>query len=62
MRNNMRNIQIREAAIRAGLRMWQIARAMGIAPETLSRKLRDELKDDERDRILAVIDDLAAKY
>lgn len=57
----MKNIQIREAAMRAGLRMWQIARAMGIAPETLSRKLRDELKDDEREQILAAIEDLAAK-
>ena len=42
-----------------GVKQWQIAEAMGIREETLSRKLRTELKDDERERMLKVIEEIA---
>lgn len=56
--NELKNLEIRAAAMRSGLKMWQIARAIGIAPETLSRKLRDELNEVERGKILAAIEHL----
>ena len=54
------NIEIRERAKKNGVKLWMVAEAMGIADSGLSKKLRRELPADERERILSVIDQLAA--
>lgn len=52
----MTNLEIRRAAGGAGIKLWELAEALGVADATLSRKLRRELPDDEKQRILEVID------
>lgn len=55
----MANIDVREAANRFGVKLWQIADAMGIADSNFSRKLRKELPQNEKDRIFSIINQLA---
>lgn len=54
----MKNQEIRQAAAGAGVRLWQIAEALGIADFTLSRKLRRELPPEEKERIFGIIREL----
>ena len=55
----MSNQDIRRTAAGAGVKLWQIAEALGIADCSLSRKLRRELPAEEKRRIFAIIDRLA---
>lgn len=55
------NQEIRNAAKQRGIRLWQVADALGITDATLSRKLRHELHDDERERVMGVIAQLASE-
>ena len=55
----MANKEIKLAAAGAGVKLWQIAEAMGIADCSLSRKLRKELSDEEKKRVMAIISELA---
>ena len=55
----MKNLDIRRAAAGNGIRLWQIAEALGIADCNLSRKLRKELPDEEKKAIFAIIQDLS---
>lgn len=51
----MSNQDIRRTAAGAGIRLWQIADALGIADCSLSRKLRKELSQEEKEKIFAII-------
>ena len=55
----MSNKEIREAAKYAGVFLWQIAERLGINDGNFSRKLRRELPEDEQEKIMAIIDELA---
>ena len=55
----MCNKEIRSAAKNAGVRLWQVAAAYGISDGNFSRKLRQELPQEEKAKILAIIDRLA---
>ena len=55
------NTEIRDAAKRKGVYQWQEAEGIGITDATFSRKLRRELPAEERERVLNVIDKLAAE-
>lgn len=55
----MKNMDIREAASKAGVRLWQVADELGIVDNNLSRKLRYELPEGEKARIFAIIDKLS---
>ncbi len=55
----MFNQEIRKAAKQKGVRLWQIAEALGITDANFSRKLRREFSETERARILAIIDRIA---
>lgn len=55
----MANQDVRRAAGGAGVRLWQVANALGINDSALSRKLRKELPTDEKEKILSVIEQLA---
>lgn len=57
----MSNLDIREAATLAGVKLWQIADALGIADFNLSRKLRRELSPAEKERIFKIISDLSGE-
>ena len=55
------NRDIRSAAKAAGVLHWEIAERLGIQDSAFSRKLRRELPADEREKILCIIDELAAE-
>lgn len=55
----MANLDIRAAAVSSGVRLWRVADALGIADASLSRKLRRELPEDEKEKILSIINRLA---
>ena len=55
----MANQDIRRIAAGAGVKLWQIADALGIADCSLSRKLRKELPRGEKERIVAIIKELS---
>ncbi len=54
----MRNKDIRRAIFDADLKHWQIASALGMSEATLSRKLRTELPDEEKQKILQAINEI----
>ena len=55
----MTNQDIRRTAAGAGVKLWQIADALGIADCSLSRKLLKELPQEEKDRIFGIIRELS---
>lgn len=57
----MYNKEIKEKAKRCGVRLWQIAEELGLQDCALSRKLRHELPQVEKEKIMGIIDRLAQK-
>lgn len=55
----MCNDDIREEAKRAGIFMWQIAAECGVNDGNFSRKLWQELPEQEKERILGIIERLS---
>lgn len=55
----MANREIRRAAAMYGLRLWQVAEAVGMNDSAFSRKLRRELSQEDKERVLAAIKELA---
>lgn len=53
------NEDVRRAMGAAGLKQWEVADALGVLECNLSRKLRKELPPEEKEKILAVIENLA---
>jgi len=54
----MKNIEIRVRAKERGVFLWEIASAMGVSDMTITRHLRKELSQDEKEKIIAIIDRL----
>lgn len=54
----MTNQEIRNAAAAAGVRLWQVAAALGLTDSSFSRKLRFELSAEEKKKILDIIGEL----
>ena len=54
------NQRIREAAKRSDVYLWEVAAVLGIADTTFSRWLRRELPEEEQEKILGIIADIAA--
>lgn len=52
----MTNKKIRMKMIEHDLKQWQLAKLMGKSEATVYRLLRDELPEDEQDRICEVIE------
>lgn len=55
------NIDLRFEAKKNGVYLWQIAEELKIHDSKLSRILRHELPEDEKEKICSVIKKLAAK-
>ena len=53
----MSNEKVRKALRVHDVKQWELAKMLGIAEATLSRKLRDELPDDEQDELIRMIED-----
>ncbi|MBP1575766.1 MAG: hypothetical protein J6C34_09210 [Oscillospiraceae bacterium] len=54
----MQNILIRKKIKESGLKQWGVAYALGINESTLTRWLRVELPEKEKERICSVVDEL----
>ena len=54
----MMNEDIRRTAAGAGVKLWQIAEALGVADCSLSRKLRRERPAEEKEKIFSIIREL----
>ena len=54
------NTDVRETAKKKDVRLWEIAEYLNVSDPTMTRKLRRELPDNEKQRILAIIDEIAA--
>lgn len=50
-----KNLDIRNEAKKAGVKLWQIAERLNITDGNFSRKLRKELTDEEKTQIRAII-------
>lgn len=55
---NKTNQDVRDAIIAAGIYQWQIADQLGMNEATLSRKLRYELKEEEKKAVYAAIEEV----
>ena len=55
----VKNQDIRNTAKKADIKLWQIAEKLGIWDATLSRKLRKELPQEEKEKIIGIIAELA---
>jgi len=53
----MNNKKIRIAMMESGIRQWELAKLLGISESTLTRKLREELPDEEQDKIVEIINE-----
>lgn len=53
-----KNKEIREAAQKAGVKLWQLAEALGMADYNFSRKLRKEFTPEEKAKALNAIERL----
>ena len=54
----MKNQDIRTEAQKMGVKLWQIAAKLNLSDCNFSRKLRKELKEDEKVIILSIINEL----
>lgn len=57
----MTNEKIRTKAKEKNIKLWMIAEKMGICDSGFSRIMRHEIKGEELDKILSIIDELAAE-
>lgn len=57
----MENQKIKDAAKAAGVRLWEVAEAIGISDGAFSRKLRRDLPEVEQRKILNIVEDLAQR-
>lgn len=55
----MNNKDIRNAAGGYGIRLWQVAEEIGMNESAFSRKLRKELPNEDKEKILSAIEKLA---
>lgn len=53
----MNNVKVRQAIASNMLKYWQVAKLMGVSEMTLTRRLREELPDQEQARICRLIEE-----
>ena len=56
----MKNLEVRQAAKRAGVRLWEVAEFRLLAPSQLSVMLRHELTDEKKRAIINAVETIAA--
>lgn len=54
----MKNTEIRTSVRDAGLHLWEVAYHLGMSDSSFSRKLRRELSEADRERVLRAIKEL----
>jgi hypothetical protein len=53
--------ELRKEILEAGVRLWQVAEAIGLSEFTFSRKLRHNFSDEETKHILEAVAELKAR-
>ena len=53
----MNNLKIRLALLEHNLKQWQLAKLLKVSESTVNRLLREELPEEEQDRILSLINE-----
>lgn len=59
MAKELNNIDVRQRVKSAGMKLWQVADALGVSEPTMTRKLRHELDQEEKAQIFRIIDQIA---
>lgn len=54
----MNGAEIKKEIIAAGLKIWQVADAFGVADTTFSKYLRKEFSEEDTQKVLTIIDNL----
>lgn len=57
----MANQDIRNYAKQNGVKLWQVAKVKGISEPTMTRLLRQELPESEKETFLRIINELASQ-
>lgn len=57
----MFNQDLRAYAKEKGVKLWQVAKAMGISEPTMTRKLRSELPEQDKQTFRRIINELSAQ-
>ena len=57
----MSGAEIKKRILAAGLKVWQVAEAFGVADTTFSKYLRKPFSDADTQRVLAIIEQLTAE-
>ena len=57
----MENLDIRSKLKEAGLYQWMLAERLGMAEQTLERKLRRELPTEEKQKIFSAIEEIVTE-
>ena len=57
----MENLDIRSKLKEAGLYQWMLAERLGMAEQTLVRKLRRELPTEEKQKIFSAIEEIVTE-
>ena len=57
----MYNKDIHTYAKENNVKLWQIAKAMGISEPTMTRKLRSELPEQDKQTFRRIVDELSAQ-
>lgn len=55
----MKNVDVRNYALKKGVKLWEIAAAFGHNDVWISKKLRFELPEEQKTEMFKVIDDIA---
>lgn len=58
IKKTLANKDIRIRCLENGIRFWQIALQLGVSPETITRKLRTELPEEEKEVIYRAMEQI----
>ena len=54
----MSGAEIKKRILAAGLKVWKVADAFGVADTTFSRRLRKDFSDEDTQKVLSIIEEL----
>lgn len=61
MRGNQKNADLRQAARAAGVYFWQIAQLWGMSEAYMTRLMRQDLTEEQRQQFLSAVEQLKAE-
>jgi len=55
------NMDVRQKAKAAGVQLWRVSKHLGVPDSTMTRRLREELPEQEKARFYAAIETLSSE-